>query len=63
MTEKAAEYLRIGADRVWVVDPKRNTLHVFTADQPPREYGENDTIENDPALPGFACRVGELLAD
>lgn len=63
MTEKAAEYLRMGADRVWIIDPKRNTLHVFTADQPPREYGEKDTIENDAVLPGFVCRVGDLLTD
>lgn len=62
MTEKAAEYLRMGADRVWIIDPKRNSLHVFTSDQPPREYTENDTIENDPVLPGFACRVAEFFS-
>lgn len=63
MTEKAAEYLRMGADRVWVIDPQRNTLHVFTSDAPPREFGVADTIENDPALPGFTCRVAEIFAE
>lgn len=63
MTEKAAEYLRMGADRVWVIDPQRNSLHVFTSDAPPREYGTSDTIENDPMLPGFTCRVAEIFAE
>ncbi|MCC6358004.1 MAG: Uma2 family endonuclease, partial [Phycisphaerales bacterium] len=63
MTEKAAEYLRMEADRVWVIDPQRNTLHVFTSDAPPREFGVADTIENAPALPGFKCRVAEVFAE
>lgn len=63
MTEKAAEYLRLGADRVWVIDPLRNTRHVCTSDAPPQEYGVSDTIENDPVLPGFTCRVAEKFAE
>ncbi|MFO0838195.1 MAG: Uma2 family endonuclease [Phycisphaerae bacterium] len=63
MTEKAAEYLRIGTDRVWIIDPTRNTLHVFASDLPPREYRETDTLEHDVVLPGFACRVAEFFVD
>ncbi len=63
MTEKAAEYLRMGADRVWIIDPKRKSLHVFTSDQPPREYGVGETIEKDTALPGLVLAVTGIFSD
>lgn len=61
MTEKAAEYLRLGADRAWIIDPRKRTLHVFRPDEPPREYAEADIIEDDAALPVFSCKVGEFF--
>jgi len=63
MTEKVGEYLRMGVDRAWIIDPLNRTLHVFQPDQPPREYRETDTISDDTMLPGFSCRVGEFFED
>lgn len=63
MTEKVAEYLRMGVDRAWILDPRNRTLHVFQQNEPPREYREGDTVGGDPALPGFSCKVGEFFED
>jgi Uma2 family endonuclease len=61
MTEKAAEYLRLGADRVWVIDPRNRTLHVFHPDQPPRELKSAEVIVDEQLLPGFSCKLAELF--
>jgi Uma2 family endonuclease len=63
MTEKAAEYLRLGADRAWIIDPRKRTLHVFRPDEPPHEYTEADVIRDDAALPGFSCKVADIFED
>ncbi len=62
MTEKVGEYLRIGADRAWIVDPNHRTLHVFSPDAPPQAYAESDTLTDDAVLPGFSCRVADFFA-
>ena len=63
MVEKAGEYLRMGVDRVWVVDPQSCRLHVFRPDRGPMELTEADTVSDESILPGFSCVVGEFFAD
>ncbi len=61
MTEKVAEYLRIGADRAWVIDPQRHTLHVFSPDQTPRAYPAEETVEDEVVLPEFSGLVADFF--
>lgn len=61
MTEKAGEYMRMGVERTWIIDPKTRTLHVFSPDEPPCELGEHDTLTDAAVLPGFSCRVAEFF--
>ena len=61
MTEKAGEYLAIGADRAWIIDPRRQTLHVFRPDEPPQAFGLADTLTDEAVLPGFTCRIAEIF--
>lgn len=63
MVEKAGEYLAVGVDRVWIVDPRRMTLHVFQADHEPIRLTARDTLRDAAVLPGFACRLAELFQD
>lgn len=63
MVTKAGEYLRLGADRVWIVDPARRRVCVFRADQEPQMYQESDSLTDPDVLPGFSCRVAELFED
>jgi len=62
MVEKAGEYLRMGVDRVWVVDPRTQRVHVFKADDEPTIVSERQTLSDRAILPGFRCRVREFFA-
>lgn len=61
MLEKASEYFRMGVDRVWIVDPRTETVHVLRPDAEPLRLTVQDTIRNDDVLPGFGCRVAEFF--
>lgn len=63
LQDKASEYLRMGVDRVWILDPKSRTLHVFSSDDPPHRYRRNATISDETILPGFSCKVGEFFEE
>ncbi len=63
MVEKAGEYLRMGVDRVWVVDPESRRVHVFRADAEPVILSEADRLADAGVLPGFGCSVSELFQD
>lgn len=60
---KVAEYLAMGVDRVWVLNPDRQTVHVYRSDEEPRVYRSADTLTDEDILPGFSCAVAELFED
>jgi Uma2 family endonuclease len=62
MVEKAGEYLRMGVDRVWIVDPKRRSLTVLRPDDEPTVLSEGQAVIDAKILPGFRCRVREFFA-
>jgi Uma2 family endonuclease len=47
MTEKAADYLKAGVSRVWVVDTKARTITVFVVDSLPLTYRDIQPITDD----------------
>jgi Uma2 family endonuclease len=57
MLTKAGEYLRMGVDRVWIIDPRSQQVHIYGA--PPAILQPGDTL-TDPLLPGFSCQVDEF---
>ncbi len=61
MVEKAGEYLRMGVDRVWVIDPEAGSLHIFRADAEPRRLDQEAALADEAVLPGFSCRVAEFF--
>jgi Uma2 family endonuclease len=63
MVEKAGEYLRMGVDRVWVIDPDAETLHIFRSDAEPIRLTTDDQISDSGILPGFSCKVAEIFND
>jgi Uma2 family endonuclease len=52
MVEKATDYLSAGVLRVWVVDPKAQSITVFSADAAPVTY-RGDRSLTDPLFPGL----------
>lgn len=61
MVTKAAEYLHMGVDRVWIIDPRSQQLHIYRSDAEPVILKGDNTL-TDPLLPGFSCRVEEFFA-
>lgn len=58
---KVTEYLRAGTRLVWLVDLERRTVTVYTPDQPPRVYGEQQSLSGGDVLPGFQIELGQLF--
>lgn len=63
MVEKAGEYLQMGVDRVWILDPRTRRIHIFQSEAEPNALGSGQTLSDDLILPGFSCPVDELFAD
>ncbi len=63
MVEKVGEYLRMGVDVVWVIEPKSQRVHVYHPDVEPVVLNRGDTLADPAGLPGFHCKVEELFAD
>ncbi|MEW6251448.1 MAG: Uma2 family endonuclease [Planctomycetota bacterium] len=61
MVEKAGEYLRMGVDRVWIVDPRTRRVHVLRPDAEPRVFSTKDKLTDPQILPGFRAAVSAFF--
>ena len=59
--EKVAEWLEAGTVAVWVVDPRKRTVAIHEATQPPSTLGESDTLRGSEPLPNLEVAVRELF--
>ncbi len=58
---KVEEYLAAGVRSVWVVSPRTRIVHVYRAGNQVLRLREQDELTEPDILPGFHCRVGDLL--
>jgi Uma2 family endonuclease len=58
---KVAEYLEAGVLIVLLVDPRTQTVQVYSAEEPVRVLQKNDTLELRNVLPGFAVPLQEVF--
>lgn len=59
---KALQFIAAGVRSVWVLYPRTRTVSVRRADGRVLHLtGEGAVLEDDPALPGFRCRLAELF--
>jgi Uma2 family endonuclease len=58
---KVSLYLQAGVHVVWLVDPVKRTILLFTGDANPVTLEERDTLDGGEVLPGFSIRVADLL--
>jgi Uma2 family endonuclease len=63
MDEKIALYFGAGSRAVWVVNPKRRTVSVYSSPFDVRILGERDALDGGDVLPGFSYQLSELFAD
>ena len=61
VNDKAQMWLRYGVRLVLLVDPETRTVVALPADGPPQTLTEDDTLNLDPALPGFTCPVRDIF--
>ncbi|MEX0777695.1 MAG: Uma2 family endonuclease [Phycisphaeraceae bacterium] len=62
VAEKVELWLEKGSDAVWLVDPRRQTVTVYTASHPPMILHQDDTLEGNNLLPGFSVKVADIFA-
>lgn len=60
---KAAQYLAFGVRSVWILDPRRRRMEQYVAGGGTRTFAADDAEVEDPVLPGFHCRLADLLPD
>ena len=59
--EKVGEYLNAGTRLVWVIDPEERTAVAYRSLTDVHVISEPETLEGGDVVPGFACRLAEVL--
>jgi Uma2 family endonuclease len=62
MERKVALYFAAGARTVWVFNPKKKTVAVYSSPSDVRILSEEDTLEGGEVLPGFRLELSKLFA-
>ena len=55
------DYLRAGTRAVWIVDPRKRTVHVHTVPERSIHVGGDGTLDGGDVLPGFRLAIREWL--
>lgn len=63
MRRKVAQYLEHGVRSVWILDPRVRRLEQHFPGGASRLVSGEDAVVEDPTLPGFRCRLSDLLPD
>ena len=61
MARKVREYFDAGTRLVWLIDPKKRTVRVFSSPERSTLLHEHQTLDGGEVLPGFAVSVADLL--
>jgi Uma2 family endonuclease len=59
--DKVGEYLEAGVRLIWVIDPKKARAIVHRSLSDVRELGADDSLDGEDVLPGFHCRLRDIL--
>jgi Uma2 family endonuclease len=59
--DKVGEYLQAGVRLIWVIDPKRRAAAVYRSLTDVRHLGPDDLLEGEDVLPGFQCRLADVV--
>jgi Uma2 family endonuclease len=61
MTRKVFEYLKAGAQQVWVVNPGTESVVVYAPTAPTRLFSAGDVIDGGESFPGLVVPLAELF--
>jgi Uma2 family endonuclease len=59
--KKIRHHLAHGVRLLWVVDPEDRSISVYRSPHQATILSETDTITGEEVLPGFSCKVADLL--
>lgn len=59
--QKIEEYLSVGAEQVWIVEPKNRAVRVYHSPTEMTLYGPNDRLTATGALEGFELTIATLF--
>jgi Uma2 family endonuclease len=59
---KTAQWLALGAKDVWLVDPHKKTVEVYSAEAQTTVFHEADELVDYDLVPGFGVPVSEIFA-
>ncbi len=62
VAEKIVDYLRLGVQVVWDVNPETRSITVHRTGSEPAVFARDDTVTEPALLPGFALAVEETFA-
>lgn len=63
VVRKVQQYLRAGAQLVWVLDPSDREAIVYRADGSTEVYGADGILSGEDVVPGFELRLAEIWED
>lgn len=63
LVKKAGEYLEMGVDVVWIVDPRTKRVHVLRGNTEPSVFTGADVLVDPRTLPNFSCTVNDLFEE
>ncbi len=61
LEEKLEDYQKAGVPLIWVIYPGRRKARVFRLGGPTSLLREDDELSGEDILPGFRCRLGDIL--
>ena len=61
--DKIREYLAAGVDRIWFVNPRRQSVLVYRSSGQVEALEVGDTLRDEEILPGFSLPLSELFRD
>jgi Uma2 family endonuclease len=61
VTEKLADYFKVGVTTVWLADPKTRSIFAYRSLTDVRQFKEGDTLSAEDLLPGFSLPVEDAF--
>lgn len=59
--DKVGEYLQAGVRLVWVIEPEKRQATAYRGLTDVRLISENGSLDGEDVLPGFSCRLRDIL--
>jgi Uma2 family endonuclease len=61
INSKLTDFLENGVEAVWIIDPGLRTVTVYTQENGPRVFGEDDVLTGGDVLHDFQCKVSDFF--